>query len=86
MEIYDWPAEFRVRENSLDLETMGRVFESSFDGSEETATTPGSNWLMELTMGKMEPAVARRLESFIAKLDGKTNFSYQFYRYFIFHQ
>jgi len=26
MEIYDWPAEFRVRENSLDLETMGRVF------------------------------------------------------------
>lgn len=24
-------------------------------------------------MGKMEPAVARRLEAFIAKLDGKTN-------------
>ncbi len=73
MEIYDWPAEFRVRENSLDLETMGRVFESPFDGSEQTVATPGSKWLMELTMGKMEPAVARRLESFIAKLDGKTN-------------
>ena len=73
MEIYDWPAEFRVRENSLDLETMGRVFESPFDGSEQTVATPGSKWLMELTMGKMEPAVARRLEAFIAKLDGKTN-------------
>ena len=50
-----------------DLETMGRVFESPFDGSEQTVATPGSKWLMELTMGKMEPAVARRLEAFIAK-------------------
>ncbi|WP_429152114.1 hypothetical protein [Aeromonas hydrophila] len=73
MTIYDWPAEFRVRENTLDLETNGRSFESPWTGSEQTVTTPGSKWLMEVTMGKMDANLARRMESFIAKLDGKTN-------------
>lgn len=73
MTIYDWPAEFRVRENTLDLETNGRSFESPWTGSEQTVTTPGSKWLMEVAMGKMDADLARRMESFIAKLDGKTN-------------
>ena len=46
MEIYDWPAEFRVRENALDLETMGRVFESPFDGSEQTLAARGGDGLL----------------------------------------
>lgn len=73
METYDWPAEFRVRESTLALQTNHRSFESPWDGSEQTASTPGSKWLMELTMGRMEPDVGRRLEAFIAKLDGPAN-------------
>ncbi|WP_303845727.1 hypothetical protein [Aeromonas sobria] len=73
METYDWPAEFRVRENTLALQTNHRSFESSWDGSEQTASTPGSKWLMELTMGRMEADIARRFEAFIAQLDGPSS-------------
>lgn len=73
METYDWPAEFRVRESTLALQTNHRSFESTWTGSEQTSSTPGSKWLMELTMGRMEPDVGRRLEAFIAKLDGPSN-------------
>ncbi|WP_045525048.1 hypothetical protein [Aeromonas caviae] len=73
METYDWPVEFRVRESTLALQTNHRSFESTWTGSEQTASTPGSKWLMELTMGKMDAPVARRLEAFIAKLDGPSS-------------
>ena len=42
METYDWPTEFRVRENTLALQTNHRSFESPWDGSEQVASTPGS--------------------------------------------
>lgn len=73
METYDWPSEFRVRENTLVPQTNHRSFESSWVGSEQTASTPGTKWLMELTMGRMEGDVARRFEAFIAELDGPSN-------------
>lgn len=73
MNTYDWPAEFRVRENTITLQTNHRSFESPWDGSEQTASTPGSKWLMELTMGRMEADIARRFEAFIAQLDGPSS-------------
>lgn len=70
-EVMEWPVDLIPGEMSLGLESMTRSFESPWTGSAQTAETPGSKVVMQLTFRALTVDKARRLEALIFSLDGQ---------------
>lgn len=70
-EVMEWPTDLIPGEMSLGLESMTRTFESPWSGSTQTADTPGSKVVMQLTFRSLPVDKARRLEALLFSLDGQ---------------
>lgn len=70
-EVIDWPVDLIPGEMGLGLESMTRTFESPWTGSTQTAETPGSKVVMQLSFKGLPVDKARRLEALIFSLDGQ---------------
>jgi len=70
-EVLEWPVDLIPGEMNLGLESMTRSFESPWTGSTQTAETPGSKVVMQVTFKALPVDKARRLEALIFSLDGQ---------------
>ncbi|WP_421350583.1 hypothetical protein [Aeromonas veronii] len=70
-EVIDWPVDLIPSDMGLGLETMTRTFESPWTGSVQTADSPGSKVVMQVTFRNLPADKARRLEALIFSLDGQ---------------
>ncbi|HBC8488016.1 TPA: hypothetical protein KE181_002713 [Escherichia coli] len=66
-----WPEELRPSEMEWYLVSNAVEFTSPFNGASQTVSYPGSRWEATLTFSNLNDWQSRKLESTLAKLDGK---------------
>ena len=72
MAILTWPDEIRPSEMEWHLVSNSVEFISPFNGASQTVAYPGSRWEASLTFNNLNDWESRKLESLLARLDGKS--------------